>query len=178
MLTSDDKTLIDQGRFLSQQARDPAPHYEHSTIGYNYRMSNILAAMGRGQLRVLGERVEARRRIFGYYKEALGDIPGIEFMPEAPYGRSNRWLTVVLITPEELGVDRETVEQALEAENIEARLVWKPMHMQPVFKDCRRRGGGEIAEDLFNRGLCLPSGTAMTEEDLDRVIDTILKCRK
>ena len=85
---------------------------------------------------------------------------------------------MVLITPEELGVDRETVEQALEAENIEARLVWKPMHMQPVFKDCRRRGGGGIAEDLFNRGLCLPSGTAMTEEDLDRVIDTILKCRK
>jgi len=97
-------------------------------------MSNILAAMGRGQLRVLGERVEARRRIFGYYKEALGDIPGIEFMPEAPYGRSNRWLTVVLITPEELGVDRETVEQALQAENIEARLVWKPMHLQPVFR--------------------------------------------
>ena len=141
MLTSDDKTLIDQTRFLSQQARDPAPHYEHSTIGYNYRMSNILAAMGRGQLRVLGERVEARRRIFGYYKEALGDIPGIEFMPEAPYGRSNRWLTVVLITPEELGVDRETVEQALEAENIEARLVWKPMHMQPVFnpQTCLRK---------------------------------------
>jgi len=192
MLASDDKALIDQARFLSQQARDDAPHYEHSQIGYNYRMSNILAAIGRGQLRVLDARVEAKRKIFAYYQEALGDIPGIEFMPEGPYGRSNRWLTVILITPEEFGADRETVRLALEAENIEARPIWKPMHMQPVFnpqisqistdsegkkKYSCRVVGGEVAEDLFERGLCLPSGTAMIDDDLERVIDTILSCR-
>jgi len=196
MLASDDKALIDQARVLSQQARDTAPHYEHSTFGYNYRMSNILAAIGRGQLRVLDDRVEAKRRIFAYYQKKLGSIPGIEFMPEAPYGRSNRWLTVILITPKEFGADRETVRIALESKNIEARPVWKPMHMQAVF-DCgsgfRVQGlkagqnkkrykarivGGKVAEDLFNRGLCLPSGTAMTEKDLDRVISVILSCRK
>ena len=106
MLTSNDKALIGQACLLSQQARDPAPHYEHSTIGYNYRMSNILAAIGRGQLRVLDDRLDARRRIFAYYKEELGDLPGIEFMPKAPYGRSNRWLTVTLIRPEEFGANR------------------------------------------------------------------------
>ena len=196
MLVSDDEDLIDQARFLSQQARDPAPHYEHSTFGYNYRMSNIVAAIGRGQLRVLDDRVEAKRRIFAYYQEKLGNIPGIEFIPEAPYGRSNRWLTVILITPEEFGIDREAIQQALEEENIEARPVWKPMHMQAVF-DCgsgfRVQGleagqnkkrykarivGGKLAEDLFNRGLCLPSGTAMKEKDLDRVISVILSCKR
>jgi dTDP-4-amino-4,6-dideoxygalactose transaminase len=194
MLVSGDKDLIDQARSLSQQARDEAPHYEHTQIGYNYRMSNVLAAIGRGQLKVLDERVEAKRKIFDYYKQALGGIPGIEFMPEAAYGRSNRWLTAVLITPEEFGADRETIRLALEAEDIEARPVWKPMHMQPVF-DCKEHGaksmeqrgtnryearvvGGTVAEDLFNRGLCLPSGTAMTEADLNRVIEVILRCRK
>jgi dTDP-4-amino-4,6-dideoxygalactose transaminase len=194
MLASTDGYLIEQARSLSQQARDQAPHYEHAQIGYNYRMSNILAAIGRGQLKVLEERIEAKRRIFDYYKEALGDVPGLEFMPEAPYGRSNRWLTVLLITPNEFGVDRETVRLALEAENIEARPVWKPMHMQPVF-DCKEHGaksieqrgtnryearvvGGKVAEDLFNRGLCLPSGTAMTEGELNRVIEVIRRCRK
>ena len=177
MLTSNDKALIDQARLLSQQARDPAPHYGHSTIGYNYRMSNILAAIGRGQLRVLDDRVDARRRIFAYYKEELGDLPGIEFMPEAPYGRSNRWLTVILITPEEFGANREAVRLALEVQNIESRPIWKPMHLQPVFKECRMRDGA-VSEDLFNRGLCLPSGTALTEEDLDRVTAVILSCKK
>jgi dTDP-4-amino-4,6-dideoxygalactose transaminase len=194
MLASDDKALIEQARFLSQQAaRDPAPHYEHTQIGYNLRMSNILAAIGRGQLRVLDERVKAKRRIFDYYKNALQDIPGIEFMPEASYGKSNRWLTVILISPERFGADRETVRLTLEAENIESRPVWKPMHLQPVFrignsesgirKNLKetypaRAVGGEIAEDLFERGLCLPSGTAMTDEDTDRVISAILRCRK
>ena len=212
MLASDDREVIEQARFLSQQARDVALHYEHSQIGYNYRMSNIMAAIGRGQLSVLDERVKRRREIFDFYANELGDIPGIEFMPERPYGKSNRWLTVILITPEEFGVDRETVCQVLEAENIEARPVWKPMHMQPVFKTQRAermgqsgmdgglksedRGqkagqggltnnkryparviGGDVAEDLFNRGLCLPSGTAMTEDDLERVVETILNCR-
>jgi dTDP-4-amino-4,6-dideoxygalactose transaminase len=193
MLVSDDKEFIEKARFLSQQARDPLPHYEHSQIGYNYRMSNILAGIGRGQLRVLEDRVTAKRRIFVYYKTALGHLPGIEFMPEAPYGRSNRWLTVILITPREFGADRETVRLALEAENIEARPVWKPMHLQPAFgwtktgvagpgqSPARRVGaravGGKVAEDLFRRGLCLPSGTAMTVEDLDRVIFVIERCR-
>ena len=177
MLVSDDEDIIDQARFLSQQARDPAPHYEHSTFGYNYRMSNIVAAIGRGQLRVLDDRVEAKRRIFAYYQEKLGSIPGIEFMPETPYGRSNRWLTVILVKPEEFGADCETVRIALESNNIEARPVWKPMHLQPVFKN-NRCIGGEVAEDLFNRGLCLPSGTAMTKEDLDRVIEAILGCKR
>jgi len=177
MLASDDKALIDQARVLSQQARDTAPHYEHSTFGYNYRMSNILAAIGRGQLRVLDDRVEAKRRIFAYYQEKLGSIPGVEFMPEAHYGRSNRWLTVILITPEEFGADRESIQLALEAENIEARPMWKPMHLQPVFKNTRCIGG-KVAEDVFNRGLCLPSGTAMKEEDLDRVISVILSCKR
>jgi dTDP-4-amino-4,6-dideoxygalactose transaminase len=196
MLASDDKEFIDHARKLSQQARKDLPHYEHEEIGYNYRMSNILAAIGRGQLRVLEERVKRKREIFGFYKNALEDIPGIEFMREAPYSKSNRWLTVILITPEEFGVDRETVRLALEKENIEARPVWKPMHMQPVFDTGRKAQGsrpraernkkrykarvvgGEVAEDLFNRGLCLPSGTAMAEEDLNRVINVLLSCRR
>ena len=177
MLASDDKTLIDQARFLSQQARDVAPHYEHSQLGYNYRMSNILAAIGRGQLKVLDERVKRKREIFRTYSEMLSDLPGIEFMPKAPYGECTRWLTVILITPEEFGADRETVRLALEDENIEARPLWKPMHLQPVFHGCRVRGGS-VSEDLFNRGLCLPSGTAMTEADLERIMNVIRKCCK
>jgi len=195
MLASDDESLIEQARFLSQQARDTAPHYEHSQVGYNYRMSNILAAIGRGQLRVLDKRVEQKRKIFGYYKEALISLPGIEFMPEASYGRCTRWLTVILIDPDEFGADRETVRLALEAENIESRPIWKPMHLQPVFrtdaglcgKGAESRGnsgrvrykarvaGGEVSEYLFGRGLCLPSGTQMTEDDLERVVTTIRK---
>jgi len=196
-LASDDKEFIDYARKLSQQAREDFSHYEHTEIGYNYRMSNILAAIGRGQLKVLDERVKKKREIFDYYRGALGDLPGIEFMPEAPYGRSNRWLTVILITPEEFGADKEKVRLAIEGENIEARPLWKPMHMQPVFQVERLKAegsrlkteqnkkryktrvvGGEVAEDLFKRGLCLPSGTAMTEEDLDRVVEVILSCRK
>lgn len=172
MLASDDKDLVEKARFLSQQARDPAPHYEHSEIGYNYRMSNILAAIGRGQLRVLDERVKRKREIFEYYRNALGDIPGIAFMPEPSYGRSTRWLTCITVASEEFGRDREAIRLALEGENIESRPVWKPMHLQPVFKGCEYIGG-EVAEDLFNRGLCLPSGTAMTEEHLYRIVGVI-----
>lgn len=193
ILASHDEELIRRAKFLSQQARDPAPHYEHTEIGYNYRMSNIVAAVGRGQLRVLEERVAQKRRIFDFCRTAFKDIPGIAFMPEAPYGKSTRWLTVILISPEEFGADRETVRLALEAENIESRPVWKPMHMQPVFRIeppvpatrnpvpgsqyPARAVGGKVAEDMFERGLCLPSGTAMTEEDTERVISVILKCR-
>jgi dTDP-4-amino-4,6-dideoxygalactose transaminase len=177
MLTSEDAGFIDRARFFSQQARDPASHYEHSKIGFNFRMSNILAAIGRAQLKVLDERVKAKRLIFSKYQKYLGGLDGIEFMPEAAYGTSNRWLTVILITPEKFGADRETIRIALEAENIEARPVWKPMHLQPVFSDLTCVGG-EVAEDLFRRGLCLPSGTAMSDEDLERIVSTILRCRK
>ena len=174
MLASEDGKMINQARFLAQQACDLAPHYEHSQIGYNYRMSNVLAAIGRGQLKVLDNRVQARRSIFAFYQKMLGDMPGIEFMPEASYGQSNRWLTVILITPEEFGADKEEVRMALEAQNIEARPVWKPMHLQPVFIGCRMRGG-DVCEDFFDRGLCLPSGTAMTDSDFGRVAEVVRK---
>jgi len=169
MLVSDDEELVARARYLATQARDPAPHYQHSAIGYNYRMSNVLAAIGRGQLRVLEDRVEARRTNFDHYREALGDLPGVEFMPEAPYGRCTRWLTCLTIDPGPSGVTREDVRLALEAEDIEARPVWKPMHLQPVFKGCRVRGGA-VASRLFDLGLCLPSGSSLTVDDRERVI--------
>ncbi len=169
MLVSDDPDLIAHARKLATQAREPVPHYEHKEIGYNYRLSNILAAIGRGQLRVLDERVRRKREIFETYYRALHDLPGLEFMPEAPWGHSNRWLTVVTIDPARFGADREQVRLALEAENIEARPVWKPMHLQPVYRQCEYIGRG-IAEDLFAQGLCLPSGTQMTQEDINRVV--------
>lgn len=174
MLVSERKDLIEHARKLSTQARDPAPHYEHSEIGYNYRMSNILAAIGRGQIRVLKERVEKRRYIFEKYKELLEKVPGISFQPEPPWGRSNRWLTCILVDKKEFGATREDVRLALEAENIEARPIWKPMHMQPVFKDCERIGGS-IAEEIFRDGLCLPSGSAMSDMDIELVVDVIKK---
>lgn len=177
MLVSERKDLIDHARKLSTQARDPAPHYEHSEIGYNYRMSNILAAIGRGQLKVLKERVEKRRYIFEKYRELLKDIPGISFQPEASWGRSNRWLTCILIDEQEFGATREDVRLALEAENIESRPIWKPMHMQPVFKECEVLGG-KVAEKIFRDGLCLPSGSAMTDDDIERVVDVIKKVHK
>jgi len=172
MLVSDDADVVQKARFLATQARDPAPHYQHSEIGYNYRMSNVLAGIGRGQLRVLQARVDARRAVYARYHEALADLPGIEFMPEAPWGRATRWLTCALIDPAAFGTDRESVRLALEAENIEARPVWKPMHLQPVFAGCERFGG-EVAEDLFARGLCLPSGSNLKREDQERVIQVV-----
>jgi len=138
---------------------------------------DLLAVIARGQLERLDEKLARKRAINEFYRNALRDLPGIKFMPEAPYGRPNLCLTVILITPEEFGSDRETVRLALEAENIEARPVWKPMHLQPVFKGCRIRGG-KVSEDLFNRGLCLPSGTQMTGEDLNRVVNVIKSCYK
>jgi dTDP-4-amino-4,6-dideoxygalactose transaminase len=176
MLASTDSTLIEHARKLSQQARDPAPHYEHTEIGYNYRLSNILAAIGRGQLRILDERVAAKRRLFETYQTLMADIPGIRFMPEAATGRCNRWLTVILIDPAVFGATPEQVRLALDAENIESRPVWKPMHMQPVFRDCSVRGGA-VSEGLFEHGLCLPSGTAMTVSDIERVVATLRQCQ-
>jgi dTDP-4-amino-4,6-dideoxygalactose transaminase len=168
MLVARDKTLVERARFLATQARDPAPHYQHSTIGYNYRMSNLLAAVGRGQLTVLDEFVNIRRRNFELYREMLGDLPGLEFMPEPSYGRSTRWLTCLTIDPAAFGATREDVRLSLEAENIESRPVWKPMHLQPVFGEYRRRGGA-VAEGIFENGLCLPSGPSLAQESIERV---------
>jgi dTDP-4-amino-4,6-dideoxygalactose transaminase len=175
MLASEDSSLVDHARKLSQQAREPFPHYEHAEIGYNYRMSNILAAIGRGQLNVLEQRVGKKRWIFDYYAARLSDLPGVSFMPEAPYGRSNRWLSIMLVDPDRSRIDRERIRLALEAGNIESRPVWKPMHLQPVFKGCGMYGGA-VSEEFFRNGLCLPSGTAMEDTDLDRVVTTIRKC--
>ena len=172
MLVSGRRELIDRARFLSTQARDPAPHYQHSSIGYNYRMSNLLAAVGRGQLEVLEQRVEQRRDNNRAYREALGSLPGIEFMPEADYGRATCWLTCITVDPDRFGATREDIRLALEKEEIEARPVWKPMHLQPVFSTCRYRGAG-VADDIFERGLCLPSGSSLSARDRDRVIEIV-----
>jgi dTDP-4-amino-4,6-dideoxygalactose transaminase len=172
MLVSEDASIVSKARFLATQARDPAPHYQHSEIGYNYRMSNVLAGIGRGQLLVLADRVAARRRNCEVYEAELGKLPGIEFMPEAPWGQSTRWLTCLTIDPIAFGADRETVRLALAEAQIEARPVWKPLHLQPIFADSECFGG-EVAEDLFDRGLCLPSGSNLSDEDLDRVIQAI-----
>jgi dTDP-4-amino-4,6-dideoxygalactose transaminase len=172
MLVSDDASIVSKARFLATQARDPAPHYQHSEIGYNYRMSNVLAGIGRGQLLVLKDRVAARRRNCEIYQAELGELPGIEFMPEASWGQSTRWLTCLTIDPSAFGADRETVRLALAAAQIEARPVWKPLHLQPIFADSECFGG-EVAEDLFDRGLCLPSGSNLSDEDLARVIQAI-----
>jgi dTDP-4-amino-4,6-dideoxygalactose transaminase len=177
MLASEDRELITHARKLSQQAREPMPYYEHLEIGYNYRMSNILAGIGRGQLRVLNERVATKRHIFEQYRELLGNLPGLTFMPEWAGGRGNRWLTVVLVDAKEFGATPEQIRVALEAENIESRPVWKPMHLQPVFKGCTVRGR-DVSERLFRTGLCLPSGTAMTESDVERVAEAIRRCQR
>ncbi len=177
MLVSNDATLIAHARSLAMQARDPAPHYQHSEIGYNYRLSNILAAIGRAQLAVLEDRVTARRRNFQFYYEALGREPGITFQPEASWGRHTRWLTVMMIDRSAFGADRETIRLALEAENVETRPVWKPMHLQPVFKQ-HEVVGGTVAEEIFANGLCLPSGSNLTEDDLHRVVDAIRRQRR
>ena len=155
-------------RFWATQAREPARHYEHKEIGYNYRMSNILAGIGRGQMKVLEQRVEKKRSIFAYYQEHLGALEGISFMPVHEDERANCWLSVMLIA-EDCPVKPLDVMLALEQGDIESRPVWKPMHLQPVFTGCDYIDHGGVAEDLFNRGVCLPSDTKMTEADLERV---------
>ncbi|MBA2481671.1 MAG: aminotransferase class I/II-fold pyridoxal phosphate-dependent enzyme [Planctomycetes bacterium] len=173
MLVSRDAALIARARHLATQARDPAPHYQHSAIGYNYRLSNVLAAIGRGQLATLEDRVATRRRTNDRYRALLADCPGIRFMPEESFGdpsssRANRWLTVITVDPAQHPADRETIRLALEQTNIEARPVWKPMHLQPVFAGCRAIGGA-VSERLFARGLCLPSGHALTDDQIVRI---------
>ena len=177
MLVSNDDRTIEHARKLSTQAREPVAHYEHVEIGFNYRMSNLLAALGRAQLETLPMRVTARRRIRERYRELLDGVRGLSFMPEAAYGESNAWLTCVVLDPDAFGADREAVRLALEAEDIEARPLWKPMHLQPVFA-LYPSFGGDVCARLFDRGLCLPSGSALTEADQDRVVATMLSARR
>jgi dTDP-4-amino-4,6-dideoxygalactose transaminase len=172
MLVTDDEALATQARYLATQARDPAPHYQHSQVGYNYRLSNILAGLGRGQLQVLAERVAARRQNFAHYHQALSDLPGISFMPEASFGQATRWLSCITVDPKDSGLNREVLRLALAERHIESRPVWKPLHLQPVFQGVETIGG-RVAEELFANGLCLPSGSSLSDRDRDRVISAI-----
>ncbi|HCS73603.1 MAG TPA: aminotransferase DegT [Clostridiales bacterium] len=169
MLVSNNEERIQKVRFWSTQARDDAPHYQHSEIGYNYRMSNVLAGIGRGQLKVLDQRVEKKNYIYNFYKQELGELEGISFMPERDWDQPNRWLSVIQSSGK---IRPQQIMEALAAENIESRPVWKPMHMQPVFSDFDFIGSG-VSQRLFENGLCLPSDTKMTDEDLARVCSVI-----
>ncbi|QNF26194.1 DegT/DnrJ/EryC1/StrS family aminotransferase [Metabacillus elymi] len=176
MLVSNDVEALKKARFLATQAKDPALHYQHSTIGFNYRMSNILAGIGRAQLEVLEERVQARRLLFNRYTQELGFIPGINFMPELKHTQSNRWLTALTIDEKVIGTSVYSILSTLAEENIEARPVWKPLHMQPLFVGVKyyyHSENSSVSEHLFNTGLCLPSGSNMTVEEQMRVIDCI-----
>lgn len=174
MLVTDDAAVAQRVRHLATQAREPAPHYEHVDIGYNYRLSNLLAAFGRAQLADLDRRVARRREIFDRYVAALSSVPGMGFMPEAPYGRSNRWLSCITLDADATGFTPDDLRRHLEASNIEARPTWKPMHLQPVFRDCPHRLDG-TADELFRTGLCLPSGSSLSHADQDRVIAGVLE---
>ena len=171
-LVSDDSDLIERCRHLSTQAREPVLHYEHRDIGYNYRLSNLLAALGRAQLATLDVRVSARRALFDTYEDRLGDLDCVDFMPEAAFGTSNRWLTAMTVNPAKAGATNLDIIAALAVDNIEARPVWKPMHLQPVFAGTRMFGGG-VCDRLFGTGLCLPSGTEMSDDDINRVVDGV-----
>jgi pyridoxal phosphate-dependent aminotransferase EpsN len=176
MLVSNDREAIQRARFLATQARDTAPHYQHSKIGFNYRLSNILAGIGRAQLEVLDERIVARRAVFQQYYDELSNLPGFRFMPELADTFSNRWLTALTVDENEAGISVIDILNTLSEENIEARPVWKPLHLQPVFKETKYYSHYEkesISETLFNNGLCLPSGSNMTDEDIKTVIHHI-----
>jgi pyridoxal phosphate-dependent aminotransferase EpsN len=172
MLVSRNAALVEKARFWSQQARDAALWYEHSELGYNYRMSNVLAGIGRGQLEVLDLRVKQRRAIAFRYRDSLADLPGITLMPQAPYGLHTNWLSCFLIDAREFGSSRDALIRALDEANVESRPVWKPMHLQPLYAGCKRYGG-EVAEDLFRRGICLPSSSSLPEEDQLHVINCV-----
>jgi len=175
MLLGKSDAHIRRALHLATQAREPAPHYQHEDIGYNYRLSNVLAAIGRGQLAGLDEKVAARRSHSAFYAQSLGRLPGIAFMPEPDWSRSNRWLTCITVSEKDAGVSREDLRLHLEKLDIEARPVWKPMHLQPVFRDCRVVGGA-VSERLFRDGLCLPSGSSLTDEERDRVAAAVREC--
>lgn len=172
MLLSDDAELVAEARHLATQARDPAPHYEHSRVGYNYRMGNLAAALGRGQLMHLDAKVARRRAINATYREALANEEGISYMPDAPWGTPTNWLTVVRIDPAAFGASTDDIRVHLEGLDIEARPAWKPMHLQPVFADAPHIGGA-VSAAIFADGLCLPSGSSLSDADLDRVIDGV-----
>jgi dTDP-4-amino-4,6-dideoxygalactose transaminase len=172
MLVSRSSDLSARARHLATQARQPVPHYEHLEIGFNYRLSNLLAAVGRAQLASLDDRIQRRRAVNERYRKDLSDLPGVEFMPIAAYGEPNYWLTCITIDPERFGSDREAVRLALEAQDIEARPTWKPLHLQPVFTDLDVVGGS-VAADVFAHGLCLPSGSNLGQDDQERVVATI-----
>jgi len=174
-LVSDNDDYVNKARFLSTQARDKAPYYQHSQIGYNYRMSNVLAGIGRGQLEVIEERVAKRRSIFEFYFKNLNHLKGISFLKEIQPSFSNRWLTTIIVDPKKTGgISCEDIHRALEMDNIETRPLWKPMHLQPIFQNCPSYTNG-VSEKLFNFGLCLPSGSNMSDQDLDRVLFQIIQ---
>jgi dTDP-4-amino-4,6-dideoxygalactose transaminase len=175
MLVADDEDLVRRARHLSTQAREPAAHYEHVEVGYNYRMSNVLAGIGRGQLRVIEERVAARREVYRRYVEGLAGVPGLAWMPEASFGRSTHWLSAATLAH---GVDPLAFVKALAEHRIEARRLWKPMHLQPLFAGAEyhpHAAGQDVAADLFARGVCLPSGSNMTAEQQDRIVEAIAR---
>jgi dTDP-4-amino-4,6-dideoxygalactose transaminase len=172
MLVSDDASLIERARKLATQAREDTPHYEHTELGYNYRLSNVLAGIGRGQLASLAARVERKRQVFAFYRGALAGLPGLSFMPELEAGWSTRWLTCLTVDPFVAGVSRDAILTALEADNIEARPLWKPLHQQPLYRGAACYGGA-VADRLFDQGVCLPSGSAMTVSDLHRVASVV-----
>ena len=172
MLVSHRRDVVERARHLATQAREPAPHYQHKDVGYNYRLSNLLAAVGRAQLQSLPAKLARRREINTVYRRELAGAPGLVFMPEAAYGTSNCWLTCVLVAPDAFGATREDIRLELEARDIEARPLWKPMHLQPLYADCDRFGG-RVAEGLFERGLCLPSSSSLSSSEQDLVIDTV-----
>jgi dTDP-4-amino-4,6-dideoxygalactose transaminase len=172
MLVTNDERVATQARYLATQAREPVPHYEHRAVGYNYRLSNLLAAVGRGQVQRLGDLIAARRETARHYRAALGDLPGLEFMPVAAYGTPNWWLTCLLVDADRFGAGRDEIVARLAAYDIEARPTWKPMHLQPVFQGYPVLGGA-VSADLFRRGLCLPSGSSLTAHDRQRVVDAI-----
>ena len=174
MIVTNDEAIARKTRFLATQAKDPGLSYEHSEVGYNYRMSNILAGIGRGQLAVLEERVKLKRAVFDRYVEQLQDLPGLTFMPEAPYGRCTRWLTCLLVDQEKTGVSRDDLIRRLEEDNIESRPIWKPMHQQKVFAGFPVYGR-RVADRLYRDGLCLPSSSHLTQEQQDRVISILRK---
>lgn len=177
-MISNNPAYIEKARFLSTQARDEAPHYQHSEIGYNYRMSNIVAGVGRGQMEVIEERIRSRRELNAFYRRHFEDYPAITFQTEALGQSSNYWLTTIIIDPEKCnGISREKLRIAFENENIETRPLWKPMHLQPVFAKYPKYTNG-VSEDLFEKGLCLPSGSNLTDEDLYRIIDALNQCFK
>ena len=177
MIASDDESLIEHCRYLATQARQPVLHYEHNDVGFNYRMSNVVAAIGIGQLEVLAERVNQKRQIAAWYAERFAELDGIELMPEADYGRSTRWLTVATLESSKLSTRPLEVIAALEKHNIESRPVWKPLHLQKAFADCRCVGG-QVASDLYETGICFPSGTTMKQADVNRVCDIVLDVLK